>query len=161
MRKTHARSRIVSIVLLLSAIAFVEVWPALADDTELTKSANGLTVYLGVVPAQIVKGLKQQPGEPPMHGHVPNNLHEYHVLAAVFDAATGARVSDAAVTAQVSGVGLSGTRKKLEAMQIEGTTTYGMFFDLPGADLYTIKLHVDRPAPAHSVDLEFKYDHRR
>jgi hypothetical protein len=36
-----------------------------------------------------------------------------------------------------------------------------MFFDLPGADIYTIKLHVGRPAPARSADVEFKYDHRR
>jgi hypothetical protein len=39
--------------------------------------------------------------------------------------------------------------------------TYGMFFDLPGVDIYTIKLHVERPAPAPAADLEFKYDHRR
>jgi hypothetical protein len=55
-----------------------------------------------------------------MHGHVPKGPHEYHLVAAVFDAATGARVSDAAVTAEVSGLGLSGSKRKLEPMQIAG-----------------------------------------
>ena len=143
------------------AILYASTAPALAaDDNDLVSTANGVTVYLGVVPAQVVKG-ELKPGEQPMHGHLPKNQHEYHVIAALFDAASGARVSDATVTAQVSGLGLAGTKKTLEPMQIEGTTTYGMFFDLPGADLYTIKLHIERPPPARSADLEFKYDHRR
>ena len=153
-----------SVIVAIAALGvLLSVCPRLAvaaDDTELSKSANGVTVYLGIVPAQVVKS-ELKPGEQPMHGHVPNNLHEYHVIAALFDAATGARVSDATVTAQVSGLGLSGPKRKLETMQIEGTTTFGTFFDLPGADIYTIKLHVERPAPAPAADLEFKYDHRR
>ncbi len=96
-----------------------------------------------------------------MHGRIPRGSHEYHVVTAVFDAATGARVSNAVVTAQVSGLGLSGTKKRLDVMEIAGTTTYGGFFDLPGFDLYTVKLTVERPGVAPPVVLEFKYDHRR
>lgn len=132
-----------------------------ADEAAFLKSGGGLTVYFGIVPAEIVKGPATHSNEQPMHGHTPRGAHEFHIIAALFDAVTGARVSDANVTAQVSGLGLSGAKETLEAMQIEGTMTYGAFFDLPGADLYTVKLHVDRPAPARSVDLEFKYDHRQ
>jgi len=96
-----------------------------------------------------------------MHGGIPTGPHEYHVIAAVFDAATGARVSDAAVTAQVSGLGLSGSRKKLEPMEIAGTTTFGGFFNLPDRDLYTVKLTVERSGGAQPAVLEFKYDHRQ
>ena len=64
------------------------------------------------------------------------------------------------MTAQVSGLGLSGSEKKLEPMQIEGTTTYGGFVDLPGFDLYTVKLTVERSGASPAV-LQFKYDHRR
>lgn len=96
-----------------------------------------------------------------MHGRIPSGPHEYHVVAAIFDAATGARISDANVTAQVSGLGLSGTKKKLEPMEIAGTTTYGGFFDLPGFDLYTVRLAIDRAGAPQPVVLDFKYDHRR
>jgi hypothetical protein len=82
-------------------------------------------------------------------------------VVAIFDAASNARISDAKVTAQVSGIGLSGSSKTLETMQINQTTTYGAFFNLPGPDLYTIKLTIDRPGAAGPVVMDFKYDHRR
>ena len=134
---------------------------ATATETDLSKTAGGVTVYLGIVPAEIVKGLPSGSAtERPMHGRTPKGPHEYHVVAAVFDATSGVRVSDAVVIAEVSGLGLSGAKKKLEPMQISGTTTYGGFFDLPGFDLYTVKLTVERSG-ASPAALQFKYDHRR
>lgn len=64
------------------------------------------------------------------------------------------------MTAEVSGFGLSGAKKKLEPMLISGTTTYGGFFDLPGFDLYIVKLTVERSG-ASPTALQFTYDHRR
>ena len=134
---------------------------AVAAETDQSKTAGGVTVYLGVVPAEIVKGLPAGGRtERPMHGGIPKGPHEYHFVAAVFDAASGARVSDAVVTAEVAGLGLSGSKKRLEPMQIAGTTTYGGFFDLPGFDLYTVRLTVERSGASPAV-LQFKYDHRR
>ena len=163
-----SRSRRVTVAALLGALCIVLPWVGLissgaviAAETDQSKTAGGLTVYLGVVPAEIVKGLATSGNaERPMHGRIPKGPHEYHIVAAVFDAASGARVSDADVTAEVSGLGLSGSKKKLEPMQIAGTTTYGGFFDLPGFDLYTVKLTVERGGASPAV-LQFKYDHRR
>lgn len=144
----------------LGALPLVWGDVAAAQDTRLAKTAGGITVYVGVVRAEIVKGLGAAANEPPMHGGVPKGPHQYHIVAAVFDAASGARVADAAVQAQVSGIGLAGIRKKLEPMEIANTTSYGGFFDLPGRDVYTIRLTIERPAQPKPVDLEFKYDHR-
>jgi hypothetical protein len=142
-------------------IAFASSGVARAAETDQSKAADGVTVYLGVVPAEIVKGLpSSSTTERPMHGRIPQGPHEYHLVAAVFDAATGARVSDAVVTAEVSGFGLSGRKMKLEPMQIAGTTTYGGFVDLPGLDLYTVKLTVEHAGASPTV-MQFKYDHRR
>jgi hypothetical protein len=148
-------SRRTAIIAAIIAGGAVGASAALAQTIDdYTRTAGGLTVYLGVMPAAIVKGH-------PMRSGAHTGPHEYHVVAAVFDAATGARISDAAVTAQVSGLGLSGTRKKLEPMEIAGTTTFGEFFNLPGRDLYTVKLSVERSGGAPPVVLEFKYDHRQ
>jgi len=154
--------RTIAFLLGAACIAYGSNDLANAAETDLSKTAGGVTVYLGVVPAEIVKGLSasSSSAERPMHGHVPKGPHEYHLVAAVFDAATGARVSDAAVTAEVSGLGLTGSKRKLEPMQIAGTTTYGGFVDLPGFDLYTVKLTVERSG-ASPATLQFKYDHRR
>ena len=61
--------------------------------------------------------------------------------------AGAARVSDATVTPKVSGLGLSGCEKTVEAMNIANTTTYGGFFNLPSADLYTIRVSSGAPVP--------------
>ena len=131
--------------------------------SNLIKSAGGVTVYLGIVPAEIVKGPPSHSPVPPrpMHGRVPRGPHEVHVVAAVFDATSGGRITDATVAAQVSGLGLAGPSKTLEAMQISGTTTYGGFFNLPGRDLYKVTVTVQRPGGTVPARLDFTYDHRR
>src|SRR6516165_10913759 len=121
---------------------------------DYTRTAGGLTGYIGVMPAEIVKG------QPPMHGGAPAGPHEHHIVVAIFDAASAARISDATVTAKVSGLGLSGSEKTLEPMNIANTITYGGFFNLPGADLYTITVSIRRPDRQQPVVLDFKYDHR-
>jgi hypothetical protein len=65
---------------------------ATAAETDLSKTAGGVTVYLGIVPAEIVKGLPSgSTTERPMHGRTSKGPREYHVVAAVFDAASGVR----------------------------------------------------------------------
>ena len=129
---------------------------ALAQTAEgYTRTAGGLTIYLGVMPAEIIKGL------PAMHGGVPAGPHEYHVIVSIFEAGSGARVSDATVTAKVSGVSLSGPERTLEPMSIADTITYGGFFSLPGRDFYTIELAIRRSLTQQPVVVAFKYDHRR
>lgn len=134
---------------------------AIAAEESFYRASDGLAVYLGVVPAEIVKGHPSGHAERSMHGGAPKGRNEYHVVAALFDVATGARVSNASVTALVSGLGLSGVTKKLEAMEIAGTTTYGGFFNLGGRDIYTIKLTIQREGEQRPVILAFKYDLRR
>lgn len=160
-RRVTVAALVGAFCIVLPGVGLISIRTATAADTDQSKTAGGVTVYLGVVPAEIVKGPTAGGNtEQPMHGRIPKGPHEYHVVAAVFDAASGARVSDAVVTAEVSGLGLSGSKQKLEPMQIAGTTTYGGFFDLPGFDLYTVRLTVER-AGASPVVLPFKYDHRR
>lgn len=153
------RTAIVAVIVAGSAVAVSGAAVQAADD--YTRSADGLTAYLGVMPAEIVRG--HPPGHPEqaMHGGTPKGSHQYHVVAALFDSASGARISDATVTAQISGLGLAGSKAKLEPMEIAGTISYGGFFNLPGRDLYTVRLTIERPGAARAVELNFKYDHRR
>jgi hypothetical protein len=134
--------------------------PASAGGAGLYQRAGGVEAYIGFVPAEITKGHESTEPEGPMHGGVPRRGHQYHLVAAVFDAKTSERISDATVTAQVSGLGLAGPEKALEPMIIAGTVSYGAYFDLPGPDLYTIVLTIKHPGAAQSILLKFTYDHR-
>ena len=144
---------VVCLVLLVSVAQWTRI--STAAEESRYKSAGGLTVYLGVMPAEIVKG------HPAMHGGTPRGAHQYHVIVAIFEASSGARISDAAFVAKASGLGLSGPVTTLEPMRIADTTTYGTFVNLPGTDLYTIELTVRRSGSLEPVVVEFKYDHRR
>lgn len=161
-RSSRAFCRHFYAVLACGAVAIfgIGITAAAAQD-ESYKTAGGVSVYLGVVPAELVKGPESHSSEKPMHGGTPRGRHEYHVVAAIFDSASGARISDATVTAKVSGLGLSGTKKTLEAMKIADTITYGGFFYLPGADRYTISLSIQRPGSPKPVTMDFKYAHGR
>jgi hypothetical protein len=134
---------------------------AAAADESGYRVVNGMAVYLGVVPAEVVRGHPRGHPEQAMHGGVPKGPHQYHVVVAIFDSASGARISNTAVTAQISGLGLAGTKQKLDPMVIANTITYGGFFNLPGRDVYTIRLTIEGSGAAPVRTVEFKYDHRR
>lgn len=141
---------------LIAAGAIFAAVTALAQQTNgYRRTADGLTIYLGVVPAVLASGRQA------MHGGAPRGQHEYHVVAAIIDSATGRSVADAKVTANISGLGLGGYETTLEPMQIADTITYGAFVYLPGADLYTVRLAILRPDREHPTLVTFTYDHRR
>ena len=151
------RSAVLAAALVAAALTGAQ---ANAAGDGLYQRNAGVEAFIGVVPAEITKGHAPTGPESGMHGGVPTGSHQYHLIAAVFDAKTGARIADAAVTAQVSGLGLAGPVKVLEPMTIASTVTYGAYFDLPGPDLYAIALTIKRPAAEQPITLRFNYDHR-
>ena len=148
-----------SMAAVLLAVAALAWGPVRAASGGETTSAGGLTVYLGVVPAEIVKGPEPHSAERHMHGGTPRGSHEHHIVVAVFDSTSNARIEDATVTARISGLGLSGSQVTLEAMKIADTVSYGTYFNLT-PDLYSIRVTVQRTG-SQPVVLDFKYDHRR
>jgi hypothetical protein len=103
-------------------------WPASAlPDTAASSSytvSGDIAAYLGVVPAAIVRGHPAAHPEGQMHGGVPPGAHEYHLVVAIFEKATGKRNEDAKITATISGLGhVGGTRIALDQMPIAGVVT--------------------------------------
>jgi hypothetical protein len=95
-----------------------------------------------------------------MHGGAAGQANRYHVVLALFNAASGARVGDAEVTMGLSGPGLPGVGgPPLEPMIIEGQASYGAYVVLPKASRYGLAFYVRRPGahPAH-VKAQFALD---
>lgn len=131
---------------------------AQADDGY--QAAGGLAVYLGVVPASVVRGHPLGHTEGTMHGGADPGSHEQHLVVAVFDAVTGARIENAQVAASIEGLGHVGRQRvELEPMAIAGTITYGGFIKLPGNDQYQIQVDITVPGRSGSVTLEFASEH--
>ena len=151
------RAALISVLLLGIGLSSATTGAA-ADD--YYKSAGGLAVYLGVLPAAMIQGHPRDHPEEAMHGGVPSGRHSYHIVVAVFDAATGQRVEDAMVEARVAEPGLAGVTRQLKPMLITGTVTYGNYFELSGEGPYRIDLSITRPGSATPAKVEFTYEHR-
>ena len=117
-------------------------------------------MYLGVLPAAMIQGHPKDHPEVTMHGAVPRGRDAYHVMAALFDAASGNRIENATVEARVTPLGLAGVTRRLEAMQIAGTVTYGNYFTIRANEPYRILVSITRGADSKPVRLEFSHEHR-
>lgn len=145
---------------MLAGILATSAMAALAADTRLHKVVDGVAIYIGVLPAEMVKGHPRTHSEGVMHGGVPAGKNRYHLVVALFDEkAGGKRISGAGVKARISEFGLSGQEKKLDPIVIAGTVTYGNYFSMPNPGPYRINLEI-RHARIHSagtIEAEFEY----
>lgn len=151
------RYRLTGKTLLLSAVLWLAACAPSAE-SESQKTADGLTVYLGVLPAAMIQGHDAGHTEAVMHDGVPRGEHAYHVVVALFDAESGKRIEDAVVEAEVAPLDLSPTRRSLETMMIADTITYGNYFTMRSDGLYRVSVRISRPGAA-PVTLEFTYEH--
>lgn len=144
---------------LLAAAVLTVSQPHLVHAQVLAPSqeTSDLVVYLGVMPAQLIRGHAPTHTEASMHGGAPP-AGDQHIVVAVFDKASGTRIENAEVTAVVSGLGhLGTTRVRLEPMQIAGTVTYGGFVPMSGNDRYTIAVEIRRPGTGSPEAAQFTY----
>jgi hypothetical protein len=147
-----------------SALVASVVLAAFAPDVhaaDYVKTVRGFAIYIGVIPAQIVRGHPRARPEGAMHGGAAKGRDAYHLVVAVFDAASGARIDDAPVSARVGEPGLAPVAKRLEPMPIAGAMSYGNDFAMPDAGPYRIDLRIARPGPGNAVDVTFTHTHPR
>ena len=132
---------------------------AAAADDSLQKTVGGYSIYVGVVSAGIM-AFRQDHGELRMHGGVPAGLDQHHVLVSLFDAASGARVADAEVTARVTAPKRQTEEKRLLHVPLGGEIAYGNFFRMRQGERYRIELTIRRAGSAEAVTVGFDYRHR-
>lgn len=144
--------------IIAAAATLVLVTAALAQSTSLSKTVNGVTFYLGVIPAEIVRGHPKEHPESTMHGSPPKGTGwSRHIVVALFDAKTGERITDAKVSARVEQLGLTADHKDLDPMQIAGTVSYGNFYAMPSGGIYKIRVIAKRKGGSRRIEAEFEY----
>jgi hypothetical protein len=91
-----------------------------------------------------------------MHGGTPAGMGSHHVMVALFDAATGARITDARVSASIDG---KPPTKPLEPMEVNGLTTYGNFFALSGPAVRRIHVEIVPSGKSEPIEADFAFEH--
>lgn len=146
----------------LAGITALLLTAAFAADSSQHKVVHGVAIYLGVLPAEMVLGHPRAHTEAGMHGGVPAGQHQQHVVVALFDNATGRRISGAKVSARVHEINLAGVQKKLAPMLIAGTVSYGNYFNMPAtSNPYRIQVRIELPGVADVIEAQFDYQHGR
>lgn len=133
---------------------------AMAAESGQVARVNGMDVFYGVIPAEIVSGHPSGHTETKMHGGVPRGSGQHHLIVSVFDVKSGKRIENAQVSARVSELALTPQSKNLEPMQIAGTVTYGNFFTMTSPGPYRIEVDV-RPHGGVPAQAVFEYRHPR
>ena len=139
---------------LLAGLLAIAASPASGDHLGRSAIADGIAVYLGVMPAEV---LRAHPERYPRHegAKIPAGKNVYHVMLALFDQASGARISDADVVATVAPLGLSGARKRLDPMSIAGAVTYCNYFPMSPGENYVVRARIRRAGTAAVAAVEF------
>lgn len=135
---------------------------AYADQLNRSVTKSDLTVHFGIVPAEKARSVDRGTSEPVEPASAPG-LSSYHLVVALFDKATGERISDATMNATVTGPGpksRSRTQvKPLQEVKANGMVTYGNYFDMPWRGRYRIDLSITRKDSSRPTNVRLTYDH--
>jgi protein-S-isoprenylcysteine O-methyltransferase Ste14 len=121
------------------------VW---ADDTPRHRLVDGVDIYIGVLPAEVMSKSTTD-----MHDAIPYE-HSFHLVVALFDEKSGNRITDADIVASLSGKTEIET-KTLDRMPIVNAPSYGNIFMLPGLGKFTIELKVSLPGSDEIISTDF------
>ena len=147
--------RLAKFAFALAGIVLGVATAAPTADTAYRRVVDGVAVYFGVMPAELVRGHPQEHPEGQMHGGVP--VGENHIMVALFEGKTGKRITRAEVTATITGPGNFKAEKKLEPMIIAGAATFGNYFNMLGPGPYRIALRIRTPGIGHDIEATFTW----
>ncbi len=120
---------------------------------------DGMELFFGLIPAEILRGHPSDHEERSMHGGVPRGKGVYHLIVSVFDAKTTTRITDAVITGSVIEAGMTTQNQKLEAMSFGGNVAYGNYFAMSNPGPYEIVVNVRRPGEHKTATARFQYWH--
>jgi len=144
----------------LTALAISISSIASAENSSDVAVVGDVTIYYAVLPAEMLRTYPPSSGEARMHGGVPGGRHIHHLQVALFDTRTGARITDASVSAKITEVGFSGVQRVLDPFQIGDAQTYGGYFEFQKRDFYEIGIRAILPGDGGVITKTFKYRHQ-
>ena len=146
----------------LLAVALAFAFPVGAGVVNGARTVDSTIIYLGIVPAALTRN---HPGDVKgtlMHGGAPaNSVHNVHVMVAVFDRATGTRITKAAVRARFLGERGRKWSVQLKPMTVNGALTYGGYTNLGTTEEPSVFIDILRqfPGKPRTVTARFEYVH--
>src|SRR5690242_9701586 len=116
---------------------------------------DGVAIYFGIVPAQLVRGHPRQHPEGEMHGGP--RAGENHIVVALFEDKSGQRITTAEIHATITGPKGFRVEKILEPMIMANAATFGNYFEMLGPGPYRIVLRIRVPGATRDLQAAFTW----
>lgn len=144
---------------LLALAAFVALPCAAAEEIGFRKNVGDYSLYLAVMPAEVIKGpLPPEPAGGSLN-RSPAARDTHHVMLSIFDSRSGLRVGGLQVEARVAALGFSGEKRDLEPVSIGGATVYGNTFPMLGRGPFRIDVEFRARYGPHTQQTTFYFTH--
>jgi cytochrome c5 len=121
--------------------------PVIAPADPRHKLVSGTDIYLGLLPAEKVRGAKSD---------VPSGKGYYHVNISLADNKSQVTVTDAEVKLRVSD-GISSESKTLGLVAANNAVSYGNYFRFSSGNAYNITAEIRRPGTAGTIEARFDF----
>lgn len=121
------------------------------------KTVDGMEIYLGLLPAEVMRAAPAGSAERTMHGGVPSGSGYFHVNVSVFDAASKSPVGGAKVSLRVEQLDGSGATKALEPVALNNVPGYGNYVRLRRNTQYVLIVRVQKPDTPRAAEARFEH----
>ena len=145
---------------LVLAFAVLAAMPVGSAETgAYRKLAGPFTVYLTVMPSEVIRGPLPPdiPGATPLRPPAARDTH--HVVVSIFDSASGLRVESFKVRARVAALGFSGEKRDLEPISIAGQGAYANGFPMLGRGPFRVDVEFWAHSETRRKELTFYFTH--
>lgn len=150
----------VSLATSLLALAAVVALPrAAAEESGFRKNVGVYSVYLAVMPAEVIKGpLPPEPAGASLNRPAAAR-DTHHVMVSIFDSRSGLRIGGWQVEARVAALGFSGEKRVLEPLSVGGATVYGNTFPMLGRGPFRVDVEFGARYGPHTQQTTFYLTH--
>ncbi|MDH5446879.1 MAG: hypothetical protein OEY52_15125 [Gammaproteobacteria bacterium] len=142
-------------ILLITAFGFLLVGNVQASDANLSRTIDGMDIYMGITHANKTEENKVQ--KMTLIQDIKGKKH--HVTVALFDNKSGTRITDVKVTAIIGEMGLSSNRKKLKPEKYGEAVSFGRDFYISKEGPYWIDLKIKRNGIKQATLTRFEWKH--
>ena len=121
------------------------------------KAVGGTEIYLGLLPAEVLRSYPKDSVERTMHGGVPGGAGHYHINVSVVDVASKAPIAGAKVEIKIEDQGISSETATLQPITFNNIPSYGNYIKLRRKTPYLFTVKVQKPGSAHAIEAKFEH----
>ena len=119
------------------------------------KAVGGMEIYLGFVPAEVLRAYPQESAERSLHGGVPSGAGYFHVNVSLFDRTSKTPVAGAEVRLRIALLNGTGVSRTLEPVTLNSVPGYGNYVRLRRNTQYVMTVRVQKSDAPRAVEARF------